>query len=197
MFKLIADLKEIYQYQQIAKAVFVMDSFNPHKAVFPDQVFQKQFDRYLFLDFNDWFNESEDYKRLQGFCQGIKEPCFFADAPTFYLLNPVQFSADCTYSDFIKGHTYAFEPEVIEHQARNIGLRLSGETFLYGDSLTWAMVHDIVHNFVIVGLEDSVVETFKSSFHGLCFDIREVISKLEAFQGATMDGTERVISTYS
>ncbi len=197
MFKLITDFREIYQCQQTAKAVFNLDRFNPQNALFPQQVFHKQFGNYLFLDFNDWFNDGVDYEKLQGFCQGIKERSFVADAPTFYLLNPARFSLDCTHADFVKGFTYAFDNETAEHPAKNIGLRLSPETFLYGESLTWAMVNDLVHNFIIVGLENSVLDTFKSSFHERYFDIHEVISRLEAFQGGRMDGAEQTVQAYS
>jgi hypothetical protein len=197
MFKLITDFREIYQCQQSAKAVFNLDLFNPQNALFPQQVFRKQFSNYLFLDFNDWFSENEDYKKLQGFCQGIKELAFFADAPIFYLLNPVRFSSDCAHSDFVKGFTYAFDHEAAEHPAQNIGLRLSPETFLYGESLNWAMVNDLTHNLIIVGLEGSALDAFKASFHERYFDIHEVIRKLEAFQGGRMDGAEQVIKTYS
>jgi hypothetical protein len=197
MFKFINNSKEIYQCQQAAKAVFNLDLFNPQNALFPRQVFRKHFSSHLFLDFNDWFNEDKDYKKLQGFCQGIKEPTFFADAPTFYLLNPVQFSANCTHADFVKGFTYTFDREIAEHPAQNIGLRLSSETFLYGESLTWAMVNDLTHNVIIVGLESSVLDVFKSSFHERYFNIHEVIHRLEAFQGGRMDGAEQVIKAYS
>jgi hypothetical protein len=194
MFKLISDPVDIYQQQQVEKSLFEMDLFNPQNALFPEQVFRKKFDKYFFLDFNDWFNEKEDYKRLQEFCQLIKEPFFFATAPTFYLLNPVKFPLDCTHIDFVKGFTYVFDDE---HLARNIGLRLSPETFIYGESLSWAMVNDLTHNFVIVGLDNSILNSFDSSFHEKYFDIHEVINKLENFQGSKMDNAEKTILTYS
>jgi hypothetical protein len=77
MPKLITDFNEIYQCQQRAKALFNLDLFNPEHALFPQQVFFKQFGHYLFLDFNDWFNETDDYEKLQGFCRAVKEPLPF------------------------------------------------------------------------------------------------------------------------
>lgn len=194
MFKIIFDAQEVYECQKIAKSLFRIDLFSPQSALFSQQVFHKNFNKYLFLDFNDWFCDDEDYKRLQLFCQEVKETSFVSDAPSFYLLNPVRFSIDCTHSDFINGFTYVFDGE---HSAKNIGLRISPETFIYGESLSWAMVNDLTHNIIIVGLDDSILDSFKSNFHEKYFDICKVVENLEAFHGGKMDNAERAIATYS
>ena len=59
------------------------------------------------------------------------------------------------------------------------------------------MVNDLTHNFIIVGLDNSVLSYFESSFNDKYFDIHEVVKKLEAFQGSRMDNAEITISTYS
>jgi hypothetical protein len=196
MFKLTTDFADIYKHQQITNSLFKVELFSPQNALFPKQVFRKVFDKYLFLSFNDWFDELEDYEKLHDFCQLVKEHFFYADAPSFYLLNPVKFSSDCTHLDFVNGFTYVSKDGEAEHSAKNIGLRLSPETFIYGESLTWAMLNDLTHNIIIVGLDDIVLDAFKSSFHGKYFDIHEVIRKLETFQGGKMDNAGQVIKTY-
>jgi hypothetical protein len=196
MFKLLTDFKEHYRHQQIVDRLFNLELFNPHTVVFAQPVFKKEFAYYYFLNFNGWFNEAVDYQRLQKFIQDLKEPAFYGSAPVFCLLNTVEFSADCSHTDFVKGFTYSVEPQEFEHNARNIGLRLSAESFIYGESLAWAMVNDVVSDLVIIGLEESASSAFGESFGEEYFDIQGAVEKLESDHGGKMAGADRAIANY-
>jgi hypothetical protein len=196
MLKFITEYREIYEFQKVAHSIFYLDRFNPQTVVFSQQVFRKAFGAYLFLRFNNWFNDPADYQRLQDFCQIIQEPTFVADAPPFYLLNPVQFTVGCPHGVFVGGFTYHADHDQINHLACGIGLRTSPETFIYGESGRWAMVNDLTHDLIIVGLESSVLEAFQASFQGQFFDIHGAIGQLEESQGAKMDRAKAAIATY-
>lgn len=195
MFQRIASYEGIYARHQAERNLFEVDAFVPGYAAFPQQVFHKLFSRNFFLDFNDWFNESDDYARLQTFLQQLEEPFCYASVPLFYLLNPVQFSPACSHSDFVNGFTYN-SADNQNDPASGVGLRLSSQTFIYGESQTWAMVSDLTHNIIIVGLDESAVPSFESSFADQYYDIRQVIANLEAAQGAKMDDATSLIARY-
>ena len=195
MYEKLISIEDVYHQQQVEKTLFEIEQFKPEYAVFPKQVFRKRFSHYLFLTFNDWFNNGEDYSHLQRFLQALNESVFFASAPVFHLLNPVKFTADCSHQDFVKGFTYSFDGKP-SSPADGVGLRLSSQSLMYGESQAWAMVHDLTHNLIIVGIEDEAYSHFKTSF-SKSFDIHGAIKQLELSQGATMDNTQPVIATYS
>lgn len=196
MFKVLTDFKEHYRHQQILDTLFNVGLFNPHTVVFAQPAFKKEFAYYYFLNFNGWFNEVADYQKLQKFIQLLKEPAFYGSAPVFCLLNTVEFSADCNHTDFVKGFTYSVEAQEFEHTARNIGLRLSAESFIYGESLSWAMVNDVVSDLVIIGLEESALPAFRESFGEEYFDVQGAVEKLESDHGGKMSGADRAIANY-
>jgi hypothetical protein len=194
--KKITEIEEIYQHQRMQGSLFSLDLFNPQFAVFPRHVFSTKFDAYRFLHFNDWFDRQDDFDYLIEFIELAGESEFFAACPPFCLLSPVKFSVDCSHSEFVKGFTYNWDAHS-EHPANGIGLRMSPQTFMYGTNQAWAMVNDLTHDIVIVGLKTSVQTAFESAFSGKYFTIQGVVQKLEEFQGAAMDNAEQCIQAYS
>ncbi len=196
MFKKIVDFEEIYERQEIAKILFNLELFKPGTTTFPQQVFNKKFHSYFFLQFNDWFNLPGDYDCLRHFVGLIKDHFYYADVPGYYLLNPMMFSANCSHQEFIDGFTYSFNDDT-NYPAKNIGLRLSSQNFFYGENQTWAMVSDMTNNIVIVGLECNYVDDFKSAFADKYFTIEKVMENVEEYRGEKVVGADRIISRYS
>jgi hypothetical protein len=111
-------------------------------------------------------------------------------------LNTVEFSAYCSHANFVKGFTYSVEAQEFEHTARNIGLRLSAEIFIYGESQSWAMVNDVVSDLVIIGLAESALPAFREGFAGEYFDVQGAVAKLQSDHGGKMTGADRAITNY-
>jgi hypothetical protein len=65
-----------------------------------------------------------------------------------------------------------------------------------GESLSWAMVNDVVSDLVIIGLDESALPAFRESFAGEYFDVQGAVEKLEADHGGQMSGADRAIANY-
>jgi|GEM_PF-3632332 hypothetical protein len=187
-------LEEVQHYQKLERAIFNLDAFTPEKAAFPQQVFNKKFDGIYFLNFNDWFHAEDDFAKLIAFLQGIGSESFYASCPPFYGLNAIQIPVNASHKAYIEYHTYALEDGSV---GKGVGIRKSPEAFYYDDTQNWAMVGDLTHDILIVGLDDAVKEDFLEVFGNEAGDIDSVVNRLETFQGALLDNKERVVQMYS
>jgi len=164
----IYDEPGIFKCQVIERRLFNLDLFNTEIAVFPQQVFNRHFDYYRFMVFNDWF--ANDYDNLTAFLNSTKETKFYASCPPPFLVNPVAFTSKATHEEFQQGIRYGHNKD---HYSKDI--LTSPSTFYYGENDRWAIVLDITNNLVIVGLETTTVNSFESAFEGKFFDVEGVI----------------------
>lgn len=171
--KVIYDEPGIFKRQVAERRVFNLDLFNTETAVFPRRVFNRHFDSYRFMIFDDWFHTADDYGSLISFLNSIRETNFYASCPPPFLVNPVAFTSKATHEEFKQGIRYGHSKD---HHSKDI--LTSPETFYYGESERWAIVLDITNNVYIVGLEATTIDAFESAFEGKFFDEQGVIDWL-------------------
>lgn len=193
MSLLVKDIVDIKKYHDIENIIFDLKEFSPEEAVFPKQVFLKKFDRYYFLENQDWFSTSKSYNLLLSFVKANKSHHFYSSVPRYYLLNAIKVSVSNSVKEFVEAQTYANELGSMSE----VGLRSSPTVFYYDETKNWAMVEDITNNIIIVGVSENLVDDFKTIFKGLFSDIELYIKKLENFHGAKIDNREEVIKSYS
>jgi hypothetical protein len=152
--------------------LFNLELFNPQTTAFPKMVFKQQFDTYLFMNLEDWFNNAEDYHDLQCFLQAINEPYLYCAAPDFYNCPDLKIDITKSHAEFVAVYTTNKEDE-----NNPIGMRISPEGFWYGQSGDWAIVSDVVNNVFIVGLNHDAALNFKADFPDKYFDAHAYIER--------------------
>ena len=168
--KVIYDEPGVFRCQVIERRLFNLNLFDTEHAVFPHQVFNRRFDSYRFMIFNDWFRNVDDYNSLISFLHLIKETNFYVSCPPPFLVNPVKFTSKVMPDEFQQGIRYGHNKD---HYTKDI--LTSPTAFYYGESDRWAMVLDVTNNLVIVGLEATTIDAFETAFKGKFFDVQEVI----------------------
>jgi hypothetical protein len=186
----------------IKNRLFNLELFNPDFAVFPQQVFKGKFDKYLFMNLEDWFNNEDDFNCLHFFLESVNEPYLYCSMPGFYNLPDIKIDHRKGYKHFIDEYTFA-------NDQNQIGLRISPTGFWYGENLDWAIVSDLTNNIYIVGLKNHAALNFKADFSGQYFDIHQVIKNMEDanfilgksenphFEYAEMTNKAEIIERYS
>jgi hypothetical protein len=152
--------------------LFNLNLFNPKTTVFPKMVFRKKFDKYLFMNLEDWFNNAEDYRDLQCFMQAINEPYLYCSVPNFLKIPDLVFDISKSHAEFVEA--YMSNPK---DKNDPIGRRNSAEGFWYGANGDWAIVSDLINNIYIVGLNNDAAMNFKADFPGKCFDANEYLNR--------------------
>jgi hypothetical protein len=170
--------KELFAIHKIEEELFQTEDFNLQTALFPNYVFRKFFNYLVFLPFNDWFSESAEFKKLIKFTQEIEEKSFIMSCPPFYKICPIEFLEHCLHRTFLQTRSHLSE-EFSRFHTKGVGFLISPEVFMFSKGQTWAMVHDITNDLIIVGLDESVKSHFKSIFGSEVFSINGALGNPE------------------
>ena len=191
---LVRELTQVKKYQFIEDELFNINMFSPHTALFPKQVFNKKFDNYLFLNNTNWFSDKKSFKSLINFIEKSNDNFFYCSVPRFRLLNAIKIPVTTSLKEYISAQTFKFE----KGEYKDIGLRVSAEMFFFGKTKEWAMVYDLVHCCVIIGITKKLSPILKESFgEDLLDDIKSFIKKMEEFHGVKLDNRKKIIKRYS
>ena len=177
MAHVVVDTSDLFALQTLERRLFRLDAFVPSRAVFPDQVFRRRFDAYRFLPFNDWYAAALDHARLLRFLRTVGDDTFYASCPPHFMVRPVACSTADSPGEFSRGFRHQLFGAPDNH-GNEIGLAVSGQTFLFSRSVHWAEVHDITHDVIIVGLSDPVRSAWELAFQGDCYDVNGAINRL-------------------
>lgn len=190
---IINDPESVYNYQKIESELYNVKELKPNVALFPNQVFNKKFDHYFFLNENGWFNSEDEFSELKTFIHKSKTKSMIASAPVFYLLNAIEITEETTHTEYIVNHTYS----EFEHPEKKLGLRKSHESFYYDKDKKWAMFGDFTHNVVIIGVLNEHKVALGESFKDKLLSIDNFLTFLEKSQNSIIDHRTTIIEKYS
>lgn len=176
-YKIIKLPQEVYKSLGVERRIYNYDSFK-FGANLLKADFRKSFDSYLFLPLNGFFGDECTYKKLSLFLELVDEEWFTLSAPLFNLRFPVKFHRNCPFDLFSNACRYTIS-ETKFHEWEGVGFFAILEVFMYGQSESWAMVHDDVNDIIIVALSKKVAPFFEEAFQGYYMNSEEAVRHIE------------------
>jgi hypothetical protein len=197
MTRRISNIQELGNQRDIEQSIFWLEEFTKEKALFPEQVFRVIFETYVFLPFKDWFINESDYSAFTSFLKNVGEEVFFIACP-YCNLPTLEISSLASLEVYINALLFRFK-DLEDTADYNSGMTRSPEVFFYGRNQNWAMVHDISHNLIVIGLKRSQYSAFTSAFGDQCMSAQSSVKYLEDLHGGaemSSQDVQRVMHNY-
>ncbi|MGB3005493.1 MAG: hypothetical protein WBC06_03220 [Chitinophagaceae bacterium] len=144
---------EKWEIENITNEIFCTDSFSKDKAVFPENIFNKQFLNFGFVHYNDCFRNHEDFNGLIDLLKLENIKSIIISCPEFYHIIPVEVKASIDFKSFCEIISFTNVPCYDEFY-KGVGYFISPEIFMYEKEKGWAMLHDITNNVIVIGYDN-------------------------------------------
>lgn len=172
--------KKAKKIGMIEDEIFRLEIFNEDTSFFPTNPFRIKFENYYFMEFNSIFYENDDtYNRFISFLNDIGESYFYISATGGVRndLHSIQFSIQDDIKDYYNAISSRFDTsknKVIEDEGIYI---FSNEVLQYDRHKKFAMVHDRVHDIIVIGVKNEFQEDFIRNFP-FAMSLNELIQKM-------------------
>ena len=188
---------EAENLQNREKEIFTIPNFI--QGLYPEfflehNMFQKRFDEFYFVNFNNIFDHEFHYNCFINFISNLNESTYFLRAFSFSpqdkVLPIIKGNVYDNYSAFdeIINSEFILEDNSIKKKEKDFGLALIADfAITYGSSNKWGIVHDRYYENIIFGIDSDIKGQFTEIYNKQIYPLETVIKFIQKIYKQDLD----------